>query len=158
MSVANLTSHHTLPPFSDQVKTAPIVSISLAKLEAGDVTETDAWWDASKQLGFFYLSLEGSELGVSLVTEAEKLNVLQKHFFALPNEEKERFRGDLKTHSIFTYRYNDIEEKDGNGVAKRNQSYNVSCVTTRSRPLMSSPRRYEKTTSSGSDSNDPFIR
>ena len=126
MSVAHLTSHHTLPPFPTNVNTAPIVSISLAKLESGDASESKALWEASKQLGFFYLSLEDSQLGVSLVEEAEILNVLQKEFFGLPNSEKEQFRGDLRTHSIFTYRYSDLDEKDEDGVLKRNQSYNVS--------------------------------
>ena len=32
-----LASHSTLPPFDSSLPTAPLVSISLAKLEAGDV-------------------------------------------------------------------------------------------------------------------------
>lgn len=87
--MAHLTSHHTLPPFPNDVKTAPLVSISLTKLEAGDPAESSAFFRACKQLGFFYLEMTGSTLGESIVREAEQLNEVQKEFFKLPNKVKD---------------------------------------------------------------------
>ena len=123
--MAPLTSHHLLPPFADGIKTAPLVSISLAKLESGDKETSDAFFKACKELGFFYLELFGSELGEKMVTEAEKLNALQKEFFKMPNEVKDKY-GRPHLDPFYAYRYSDVDIKDENGVPLRSESYNVS--------------------------------
>ena len=75
-SAVPTTTHHLLPPFPSHLPTAPLVSISLSKLEAGDEAESKAFYEASKNLGFFYLQLsEDSELGQSLIKGAERLHV-----------------------------------------------------------------------------------
>lgn len=89
--MAPATSHHELPPFAEGVETAPLVSISLAKLEANDTAESEAFFEASKNLGFFYMNMEGSSLGERIVTESEQLLQIQKQFHELPEEERDNF-------------------------------------------------------------------
>lgn len=122
--MAPTTSHHLYPPFAEGVVTAPLVSISLAKLEAGDTAESQAFFKASKELGFFYMDMQGSPLGEKLVSGAEQLNSVQQEFAKLPNEEKDRFARE-KLDPFFGYRVFN-EEKNGDGTARRDENYNVS--------------------------------
>jgi hypothetical protein len=46
-----------LPPFPEDVPTAPLLRISLTKLTQGDSGEIDRLWQACRELGFFYLDL-----------------------------------------------------------------------------------------------------
>jgi hypothetical protein len=118
------TSHHLYPPFPDDIETAPLVSISLAKLEKNDKAESDSFFKACRGLGFFYMNMEGSTLGDSLVSEAEQLQNLQKQFFKVPHEEKEVFSRE-KIDPFFGYRHSQLELKNEDGSLKRNETYNV---------------------------------
>lgn len=120
-----LTSHHLLPPFPDDIKTAPLVSVKFEDLEKGDAEASAAFFKACKELGFFYLDLLGSKLGESIVAEAEKLNKIQQEFFTLPNEVKDVYRRP-HLHPFYAYRFNELAIKDANGVPLRGESYNVS--------------------------------
>lgn len=120
-----LTSHHLLPPFPDNIKTAPLVSVKFEALERGDQEESATFFRACKELGFFYLDLLGSEIGETIVAEAERLNKLQQKFFELPNEVKDVY-GRPHLHPFYAYRFNDLSIKDDNGVPLRAESYNVS--------------------------------
>ncbi|WRT66805.1 uncharacterized protein IL334_003768 [Kwoniella shivajii] len=122
--MSHLTSHHTLPPFPEGEKTAPLVSVSFAKLEAGERSASAAFFKACKELGFFYLDFLGSKLGETIVSEAEKLNKIQKEFFALPNEVKDVY-GRPHLHPFYAYRYTETEGKDENGASLRNANYNL---------------------------------
>lgn len=122
--MAPKTSHHLYPPFAEGIKTAPLVSISLAKLESGDGAESDAFFKASKELGFFYMNMEGSPLGEKIIEGAEKLHSIQEEFHKMPYEEKDKFARE-KLDPFFGYR-NLHEEKDENGVITRDENYNVS--------------------------------
>ena len=117
------TSHHQYPPFAEGLTTAPLVSISLAKLESNDAAESSAFYQASKDLGFFYLSMEGSALGEKIVSQAEQLHAVQKQFHSLPNEVKEEYlRG--KIDPFFGYRILGEREQE-DGTMGRNENYNV---------------------------------
>lgn len=120
-----LTSHHSYPPFASNVETAPLVSISLEKLESGDHDESLSFFKACRELGFFYLNMNGSLLGESLVQEAETLHALGKNFFELPREDKDRFRREV-IDPFFAYRPYDTAFTGDDGLPKRNESYNVS--------------------------------
>ena len=119
------TTHHLYPPFPDTITTAPLVTISLAKLEGGDEDESKAFFEAAKNLGFFYMKLEGSSLGERMVDEAEQLHKLQQQFFKRPNEEKEMYARE-KIDPFFGYRNVSLNEKDEEGREKRNETYNVN--------------------------------
>lgn len=117
------TSHHTYPPLATSLPTAPLISISLASLESNDAATSAALYQASKDLGFFYLSMEGSKLGEAIVAEAEELHNVQKQFHALPNEEKEEYLRE-KIDPFFGYRVlGGFEQPDGS--VGRNENYNV---------------------------------
>jgi len=51
--MAPATSHHVYPLFAEDVPAAPLVSVSLSKLEASNGAESQAFFDACKKLGFF---------------------------------------------------------------------------------------------------------
>ena len=131
--MAPATSHHCYPPFPEDLTTAPLVSVSLAKLEASNGPESQAFFDTCKSLGFFYLDTSGSPLGDSLVSEAEQLHELQNQFFKLPNAVKEEVARE-KVDAFFGYRHGDIGLSNDDGTPKRNESYNVSMHQYRSTP------------------------
>ncbi|ORY25527.1 hypothetical protein BCR39DRAFT_471285 [Naematelia encephala] len=122
--MTSLTSHATLPPFPDNVPTAPLVSVSLAQLEAGDKAVSDAFFKACKELGFFYLDMLGSKLGETIVSEAEQLNKVQQKFFSLPNEVKDVY-GRPHLHPFYAYRFSETAVKDENGIPLRGENYNL---------------------------------
>ncbi|EXJ61713.1 hypothetical protein A1O7_02142 [Cladophialophora yegresii CBS 114405] len=117
------TSHHQYPPFAEGVTTAPLVSISLSKLETNDDVESRTFFKASKELGFFYLSMEGSSLGEKLVSQAEQLHRLQKEFHNLPDAEKDKVARE-KIDPFFGYRHLGTTELE-DGSVKRNETYNM---------------------------------
>lgn len=123
-SIGPRTSHHEYPPFPSNIPTAPLVSISLAKLTAHDPTESAAFFAACKDLGFFYLDTADSPLGDDLVAEAEQLLQLQKQFFARPDAEKEVFARE-KIDTFFGYRYGELKVVGEDGRRGRNETYNV---------------------------------
>ena len=89
--MSHLTSHHTYPPFSSKVPTAPLVSISLAKLENADPKEEAKFYEACKNVGFFYCDMNGSKIGEDAVREAEQLHTIQQQFFKLGRPELEKY-------------------------------------------------------------------
>ncbi|KZP01057.1 Clavaminate synthase-like protein [Calocera viscosa TUFC12733] len=117
------TSHSTLPPFPDDIVTAPLVSVSLAKLEADDKAEEDAFFEASKKLGFVYLDMTGSTRGERIVDGAEKLHKIQQEFFKLPNEVKEKYGTSMDR--FYAYHYSVHVTRDPNGQPLRNEHYNM---------------------------------
>ena len=119
------TTHHLYPPFASDITTAPLVSLSLRKLQSGDDAESKAFFAAAKNLGFFYMDLEGSTLGESIINGAERLQTLQQQFFKRPHEEKEEF-SRTKIDPFFGYRKVDLGVRDGEGREMRNEMYNVS--------------------------------
>ena len=42
-----------LPPFPDDIETAPLLVIDFALIKAGDKNETDRLWQAATGLGFW---------------------------------------------------------------------------------------------------------
>ena len=126
------TSHHLYPPFPEDIPTAPLVSINLSRLEAGDEAESKAFFEASKNLGFFYLQLSDSGLGGKIVEEAEQLNALQKQFFELPDEVKEEYARE-KIDSFMGYRAAKLTGEEGgrNETLNVRELYNVRSLITR---------------------------
>jgi isopenicillin N synthase-like dioxygenase len=105
----DLRNYHGMAPFPDNVPTAPLLQISLEKLLGGDGEERERLWKACCDLGFFYLDLRrtsptgsgnkaatsnygGTEVdGEALLRFAEELFLVQKSFFKLPVEEKQKY-------------------------------------------------------------------
>ena len=128
-SIGLPTTHHTYPPFPSNIKTAPLVSISLSKLENGDRNESASFFEATKNLGFFYLQLEGSKLGETIVDEAEQLHALNQEFYKRPQAEREEFARE-QIDDFFGYRQTKLKATYEDGSVKRNEIYNVRSLPT----------------------------
>lgn len=114
-----------LPPFPDDVPTAPLLRLSLAKLLAGDSAEYERLFQASVEIGFFYLDLQGSEHGTALLNDADGLFEVGEKLFELGLEEKKRY--DFSTqNSYFGYKGQGVAVVDKQGNLDRNEFYNVS--------------------------------
>ncbi|KAF2854008.1 Clavaminate synthase-like protein [Plenodomus tracheiphilus IPT5] len=124
-----------LPPFPDNVPTAPLLRISLQKLLQGDPQEEDRCWKACCDLGFFYLDLRSSRNtgashpypvdGDALLEDANSLFEVAKSFFDLDVTEKVNY--DFKDQgSYFGYKGYGQGVIDKQGTKDRNEFYNIS--------------------------------
>ncbi|KAF1357558.1 Clavaminate synthase-like protein [Lizonia empirigonia] len=118
------SSFADLPPFPDNVPTAPLLRISLAKLLDHDADEQQRCWDACQELGFFYLDLRGAE-GEALLDDADQLFCLMRAFFELPVREKVLYDFKAKG-SYFGYKGYGEGIVDRQGTRDRNEFYNIS--------------------------------
>ena len=113
-----------LPPFPDNVSTAPLLRISLSKLLNQDAEEQERCWRACQELGFFYLDLSGVH-GEALLSDANALFDLMRSFYDLPVTEKVKY--DLKSEgSYFGYKGYGEGIIDKQGTRDRNEFYNIS--------------------------------
>lgn len=92
-----------LPPFPEDVHTAPIATISLAKLLSKDGSECGSALEACRTHGFFYLDLTSTEIGDDLLSESEELLELSQQAFDHPVEEKQQY-ALVKGVSLFGYK------------------------------------------------------
>lgn len=118
-----------LPPFPDDVPTAPLLRLSLGKLLAGDTAELERLYEASVDIGFFYLDLQDSEHGTSLLTDADGLFQVGERLFELSLEEKKRYDFSAQN-SYFGYKGQGVAIVDKQGNLDRNEFYNVSAHST----------------------------
>jgi hypothetical protein len=128
-----------LPPFPDNVPTAPLLRISLEKLLNGDSQEQDRCWQACCDLGFFYLDLRTTNWltnspdggnkhtpidGQALLQHADGLFEVMKDFYDLEVQEKIKY--DFKDQgSYFGYKGYGEGVIDAQGTKDRNEFYNV---------------------------------
>ncbi|KAF3037888.1 hypothetical protein E8E11_001604 [Didymella keratinophila] len=113
-----------IPSFPDNVPTAPLLRISLAKLLSSDAGEQERCWQACQELGFFYLDLRGDD-GEALLEDADQLFELMKTFYDLPVSDKVKY--DLKSKgSYFGYKGYGEGIIDAKGTRDKNEFYNVS--------------------------------
>ena len=94
-----------IPPFPNDVLTAPLLRLKYSALQTSDA-ERNAFFTASKELGFFYLDLRGDILGEQLLAESEKLfhvgeelfeegpSVLNKYDYSKGEKDEESGLGD----------------------------------------------------------------
>lgn len=117
-----------LPLFPDNVQTAPLLRLSLEKLLANDQAETQRLFQACKEIGFFYLNLEGSETGSSLLKDADKLFQVGENLFDLDLAEKQKYDFSQQK-SYFGYKGQGAALVDKNGNLDRNEFYNVCSLS-----------------------------
>jgi isopenicillin N synthase-like dioxygenase len=111
------------PPFPDDVPTAPLLRLSLAKLIQRDADEVSRFVRACEDLGFFYLDLSGP--GDSLLADADQLFKTGEELFDLPLEEKKKY-DFMHKNSYFGYKGFGANVVDRKGNLDRNEFYNVS--------------------------------
>jgi hypothetical protein len=109
--IAKASSLASLPPFPDDVPTAPIARVSLSKILDGDPDEAASTLEACRTFGFFYLDLRSTSLGDDLLEEAEDLLHLSYKAFDHPIEEKEPYEL-IKGVSLFGYKYSHSAPSD----------------------------------------------
>jgi hypothetical protein len=114
-----------LPPFPDDIPTAPLLRLSLSKLRT-DPVESDRLFSASKDLGFFYLDLRGDEEGETLLEEADKFFELGPKLYDIGRDELQKY--DYKSQgSYMGYKGLGAAVVDEKGNLDRNEFYNV-CI------------------------------
>lgn len=118
-----------IPPFPDNVPTAPLLRLSLKSLLESDETESKRFFDACKDIGFFYLDMRGTEVGGSLLNDADQLFGLGKQFFELPVEEKMKYDFSAQK-SYYGYKGFGANVVDTDGTTDRNEFYNVCLLGT----------------------------
>lgn len=115
-----------LPPFPDDISTAPLLRLSLAKLLAENEEECEKLFQSSIDIGFFYLDLRGS--GEELLNNADDLFEVGKELFELSLEEKMKYDFSSQN-SYFGYKGQGLSVVDKQGNLDRNEFYNVSKPT-----------------------------
>lgn len=114
-----------LTPFPDDIPIAPLLRLSLSKLR-NDPAESDRLFSASKDLGFFYLDLNGDKEGEALLEEAEQFFELGPKLYDLGREELQKY--DYKAlGSYMGYKGSGSAVVDEKGNLDRNEFYNV-CI------------------------------
>lgn len=113
-----------IPPFPDNVTTAPLLRLSSNRLLAGDLAEHKRLFQASTDIGFFYLDLSDSEQGSSLLSDADDLFQVGERLFELSLEEKKQYDFSGQN-SYFGYKGQGAAVIDKQGNLDRNEFYNV---------------------------------
>ncbi|KAJ5402010.1 uncharacterized protein N7487_007906 [Penicillium crustosum] len=114
-----------IPPFPNDVSTAPLLRLSSGKLLAGDPIEHKRLFQASTDIGFFYLDLSDSDQGSSLLGDADDLFQVGERLFELSLEEKKEYDFSGQN-SYFGYKAQGAAVVDKQGNLDRNEFYNVS--------------------------------
>ena len=96
------SAYSGIPPFPNDVPTAPLLRLNYSALQTSEA-ERNAFFTASKDLGFFYLDLRGDELGQQLLAEAEQLFHVGEELFKEGAEE------------LNNYDYSKGEREEGGG-------------------------------------------
>jgi hypothetical protein len=121
--VENL-SFRELPPFPDDIPTAPLHRLSLSALRKTD-TESEALFAASKNLGFFYLDLRDDDLGNALIQESDQVFGIGPDIFDLGRDKLAEYDHAAKG-SIMGYKGYGAQVADEKGNLDRNEFFNVS--------------------------------
>jgi len=114
-----------IPPFPDDVPTAPLLRLSSGKLLAGDRVEYKRLFQASTDIGFFYLDLSDTKQGSSLLGDADNLFQVGERLFELSLEEKKQYDFSGQN-SYFGYKAQGVAVVDKQGNLDRNEFYNGS--------------------------------
>jgi len=116
-------SFPNLPPFPNNIPTAPLVRLSLASLRSSP-EESDRFFTASKELGFFYLDLRNDPHGERLLSQSSQFFDLAPTFYDLGREELSKY--DYKNvGSYMGYKGFGSAVVDEKGNLDRNEFYNV---------------------------------
>ena len=90
-TITAVSDFHGIPPFPDDVPAAPLLRLSLKKLYDEDQDESKRLFQASKDLGFFYLDLRGTPTGNSILRDVDDLFKVGEELFDLDVEEKQKY-------------------------------------------------------------------
>ncbi|PGH19571.1 hypothetical protein AJ80_03907 [Polytolypa hystricis UAMH7299] len=114
-----------IPPFPDDVPTAPLLRLSLKRLLDRDSDEVQRFNRICEDLGFFYLDFRGTEPGDAILAEADELFNVNERLFKIDLEEKQKYDFS-RQNSYFGYKEAGAAVVDRQGNRDRNEFYNVS--------------------------------
>lgn len=123
--MASTENFDGLPPFPDNVLTAPLLRLSLEKLLRHDSEEIQRFGKACEEIGFFYLDFRDSQHGENILEDADRLFEIGEQLFELDLEEKKKYDFS-KENSYFGYKGQGAAVVDRQGNVDRNEFYNVS--------------------------------
>ncbi|MCJ1405046.1 hypothetical protein MMC11_008272 [Xylographa trunciseda] len=123
--LTGLRGFSSIPPFPNDVSCVPLLKLSFKKLQDGDSEESNRLFEASKQLGFFYLDLRDTLEGDSILEDVDKLFRIGEQLFDLEVEEKQKYDFSGQK-SYFGYKGYGKAIIDKEGTLDRNEFYNVS--------------------------------
>ncbi|KAM3071026.1 hypothetical protein ACMFMG_009932 [Clarireedia jacksonii] len=126
-------SFRELPPFPDNIPTAPLHRLSLSALR-NTVVESEALFVASKNLGFFYLDLRNDDLGNALIQESAQVFGIGPNIFDLGREKLAKYDNGAKG-SIMGYKGYGTQIVDEKGNLDRNESFNDDILGISQEPL-----------------------
>lgn len=115
-----------LPPFPNDVPTAPLLRLSLDLLLSHDPQELQRFFSSCEDLGFFYLDLTTCSEGKGLLEDADKLFQVGEDLFDLSLEEKKTYDFSKSHKSYFGYKGFGANVVDRQGNMDRNEYYNAS--------------------------------
>lgn len=122
--MATLENFPDLPPFPNDVPTAPLLRLSLEKLLKRDKDEFERFCKTCEDIGFFYLDLRHSDQGESILADADQLFKVGEELFNLDLDEKKKY--DFSRQKLyFGYKAQGAAVVDGQGNLDRNEFYNV---------------------------------
>ncbi|KAE8391965.1 hypothetical protein BDV23DRAFT_182084 [Aspergillus alliaceus] len=114
-----------IPPFPNDVPTAPLFRLSLSKLQAHDEAEVTRLMQACRDIGFFYLNLQDSDAGISILKDTDDLFQTGKSLFDLSLSEKQKY--DFSSQNSYSgYKAQGAALADRQGNRDRNEFYNAS--------------------------------
>ncbi|OAQ96689.1 hypothetical protein LLEC1_02208 [Akanthomyces lecanii] len=112
-----------LREFPTDVATAPLLRLSLLKLMNHDAAEIDRFINACRDLGFFYLHLDGP--GDTIQEQSQHMFDIAKDLFDLSLEEKKKYDFSAQR-TYFGYKHLGGSVADRTGRLDRNEFYNAS--------------------------------
>ena len=91
VDISDFQDFPDIPPFPASVPTAPLLRISLSKLQSNDAKESARFLQACKDLGFFYLDLRDAPEGQVILGELDSLFDVGKRLFDLELAQKQKY-------------------------------------------------------------------
>lgn len=125
--MASTENFNGLPPFPNDVPTAPLLRLSVGKLLQRDDEEVERFCRACEEIGFFYLDFRDSQHGKNILEDADKLFKVGEHLFELDLEKKQKYDFS-KQNSYFGYKGQGAAIVDRQGNVDRNEFYNVGLL------------------------------
>lgn len=125
-----------IPPFPDNVPTAPLLRLNFSALQTSESERAD-FLQACKDLGFFYLDLRGDSLGEKLLAESDQLfgvgealfkegvEELSKYDFSKGEKDESGGWKDGREPSYMGYKSIGKGVVDAAGNRDKNEFYNV---------------------------------
>jgi isopenicillin N synthase-like dioxygenase len=122
--MASVENFPDIPPFPDDITTAPLIRLSLEKLLNHDKEELERFSKTCEEIGFFYLDLRHADQGESILADAYQLFKVGEDLFSLDLDEKVKYDFSKKN-SYFGYKGQGAGVVDRQGNLDRHEFYNV---------------------------------